>query len=666
MAKKNLPSPPSSEGNRVRVLVEMRVQRGMDATFALSRAKELAVPGFQLDASYKPVPVRPDPKMRMNLEAAREETVIVRGTIDEKNIKDLESRSNVIRVWRDTKIAPFLPRSSPITPFDCDSGTPKGSIEDVARYLGVDKIWAAGYRGEGMVMGIVDGGTTGEGRPVSSQDVNHLPDPSCPNAWPGRLVPRVIGGWPTQDWGTTGVSWCWHGNMSATDALGMAPEAKIYDIRISDAVDVEALISNAIAGFDWAIDQHRRDGTPQILSNSWGIFMEEWGPDYARDPDHPFTRKVIEAINEGIIVLFAAGNCGQVCPSGRCKGDFGPGKDIWGANGHPMVITVGAANTKGEWIGYSSQGPAALDEQKPDFCSISHFRGYFSSDTGTSAATPIAAGVIALLKQAVPALTQERAKEVLKQTAKNVGSAGWDQHSGSGIIQAKAAYDLLKPGEPEDRCKKYEPYLKYVLFFAYRKPSLHACLCHYVCGKGDKPRCSSLEMTITKRVTNALNLCSHLKEEFCSSLRCPSTEPGLLALGEAATPEEEMAQAELELLALEEVSAPEEMALEEFRAAPGELEMATWAEPEEMARAEMEMAAEAQLQCQNYVPYLKSVIAAASGNPVLRRCLCYYICRAGPRPVCTKAHIDLVRRVIRIMRICPQYRPPFCRGLRCL
>jgi hypothetical protein len=55
----------------------------------------------------------------------------------------------------------------------------------------------------------------------------------------------------------------------------------------------------------------------------------------------------------------------------------------------------------------------------------------------------VAAGVVALLKQARPSLTQEVAKRLLKSTAKDIGPPGWDRHSGAGIIQAKAAYDKL-------------------------------------------------------------------------------------------------------------------------------------------------------------------------------------------------------------------------------
>jgi subtilisin family serine protease len=255
-----------------------------------------------------------------------------------------------------------------------------------------------------------------------------------------QRIPRVIGGWPTDDWGTESGKWGDHGNMCSTDVLGMAPDAQLYDLRVAGDGGSPGTISRALQGFNWAIGQHRLNGTPHVLTNSWGIFEESWDETYARNPNHPFTRKVVEAIGEGILVLFAAGNCGDTCPDGRCGADIGRGRSIWGANGHPLVMTVGAANRLEQFIGYSSRGPAALDPNKPDFCSISHFTGYFDSDSGTSAATPILAGVVALLKQAHPAATQDDIKNALRATAKDIGPAGFDVDSGAGIVQGHAAF----------------------------------------------------------------------------------------------------------------------------------------------------------------------------------------------------------------------------------
>jgi subtilisin family serine protease len=432
----------TNSSNLQQVLVEMRVPKNQ----GIMTASQIAggVNFIQLDNTYDPVSVTSTGEHVASLMAANQESVIVRGVIEESRIHELEAQSNVIKVYKDTPIAPFdlalleKPEQDLVTPMDglgscpvgtcdCTPTTAKGAIADVAAYFGVDKIWGAGFKGKGIVVGIVDGGITAEGRDVAALETI-------------RRIPNVIGG-PAPDWGTTARAWGEHGNMCATDVLGMAPEAKLYDCRISGGDS----ISNALKVFDWAINQHKTDGTPQVLTNSWGIYQKSWDEFYASNPEHPFTRKVIDAINQGILVLFAAGNCGSSCPADRCGTDTGQGKSIWGANGHPMVMTVGAVNKDEQFVGYSSQGPAALDPNKPDFCSVTHFRGYFASDNGTSAATPIAAGVVALLKQAKPSLTQDEAKKALKNTAKNIGEPGFDQHTGAGIIQPKAALDTLLP-----------------------------------------------------------------------------------------------------------------------------------------------------------------------------------------------------------------------------
>lgn len=431
------------EQNRVQVIVELTKPKTADRS-AMSLAQGLNQQGFELDTEYGSIPMTPtSQELARSLDSKGLDVVLVRGKIDKNKIKDLEAQPNVVKVWEDTAgIRPFEENDSnfvqkisvatgpcPIPPCDCSPGTPKGTIMDVANYLGVNAIHADGIKGQNIVVAVQDGGITAVDRTINSSDTSNA-------NWPDKLIPNVIDG-SRADWGTTGVDWGWHGNMCATDVLGMAPEAKLYDLRITDDT-----LSSALANFQWAIDRHRVDGTPHIITNSWGYFQREWDPDYTTNPNHPVTRKVIEAIDEGIIVLFAAGNCGgNPCADNRCSSDTGTGKDIWGPNGHKRVMTVAAVNKNEDYVGYSSCGPAALDPDKPDFTSVTHFTGYFNSDSGTSAATPIAAGVTALLKQASPSLTQDQAKDVLMATAKDKGPSGWDIFLGAGIIQAKAAYD---------------------------------------------------------------------------------------------------------------------------------------------------------------------------------------------------------------------------------
>jgi len=67
--------------------------------------------------------------------------------------------------------------------------------------------------------------------------------------------------------------------------------------------------------------------------------------------------------------------------------------------------------------------------------------------------------------------------------------------------------------------------------------------------------------------------------------------------------------------------------------------------------------------CEQYLPYLKRVLLAARTNPLLRRCLLYYICGRPPRPLCPAQYLTIISQVRMILARCPQYRVPFCNAL---
>ncbi len=416
----------------VDVVIEVQPSRGIPARHVAFPFHQKTPASFWLDESFQPVPIRPRQwRITRRFFPQREASnLLFRGLMTAADIPMLEGQPQIVKVWRDTKVRPLA--AGPTFPCECVIDVARGDISDVAAYLQVTEIWTKGYRGKGIAIAVVDGGINAIGKTAA-----------------GRESPRiqhVVDGWPG-DWGTTSGNWEEHGNMAAFDVLGMAPDASIYDVRVSGPHGtrdtMSAVISEATAGFQWCIERFRQDGTPHIITCSWGMMQSSWDQEYARDPGHFFTRKVEEALDEGIIVLFAAGNCGSVCGLPACGGDRGPGKSIWGANGHPDVITVGAATIEEKLAGYSSQGPASLDPKKPDFCGITHFTGFTNCDNGTSASTPITAGVVALLKEKKPGLTQREAKKILQETAKAIVFRGWNPHFGYGIIRPKEAFNRL-------------------------------------------------------------------------------------------------------------------------------------------------------------------------------------------------------------------------------
>ena len=82
-------------------------------------------------------------------------------------------------------------------------------------------------------------------------------------------IPAVIGGWSPDPNAPPGTDGDGHGTMCATDALGVCPDAKIVDIGVlkgvGGGVGVSGVLSDAIAAFDWALEQYRANGQPQVL-----------------------------------------------------------------------------------------------------------------------------------------------------------------------------------------------------------------------------------------------------------------------------------------------------------------------------------------------------------------------------------------------------------------
>jgi serine protease AprX len=408
------------------VLVEIRVSPQNSKEGPFRSSTHLEVPSFIQDLTYTPEPTQPSDPQRLS---EGESVVFVRGEIDELYLNDLREHPQVIAIWDDAPIEPVSESNYPSKqfvrlrsisseastwPIDCDHETPKGNLLEVAKYLGCDWIWEQGYRGKGIVIAICDTGINRDEIPV-------------------------LDGWAPDEAIPFGQDEHGHGSMCATDALGIAPEVGLYDVGVLKG---QHLLSDVLKGYRWIIEKYKSTGTPQVVSNSWALYQSISAPQYARNPRHPLTQRIIEAVDMGICVVFAAGNCGDGgCSDGRCGDDIGQGRSIWGVNGHSKVITVGAANIEGQWIGYSSQGPAALCQEKPDICAPSHFSGYYLSDAGTSAACPLCAGIVALVRQAVPHLSVHGIKKAINETAKDLCDPGWDIFSGFGMIDAKAAFN---------------------------------------------------------------------------------------------------------------------------------------------------------------------------------------------------------------------------------
>jgi hypothetical protein len=80
------------------VLVELAATPGMSPVAALDLGRQLERPGFTLDEEFGAVPLGDVPQ----------QTFVVRGYVSGDTIvSELERDTRVVKVWRDTPVAPF-------------------------------------------------------------------------------------------------------------------------------------------------------------------------------------------------------------------------------------------------------------------------------------------------------------------------------------------------------------------------------------------------------------------------------------------------------------------------------------------------------------------------------------------------------------------------------
>lgn len=375
------------------------------------------------------------------------EKIVISCEVEKSRLADMMSDHQEIVVWPNSQLTlmdKFANVETPVDfgthPFDlasskggvdCHPYRPGVDIDTIRQLLAVEAIWRDGFRGQNIVVGILDEGVNGQVYPVVGG--YSRPGAKCP--------------------GTAAITS--HGSMCAADVLVAAPAAKIYDYPFLGIPDS----GGALQMFQAVLDQRRRDGTPHLTNNSYGfrgVPNQQLAPRHEIwNLDHPVHRKVREVIASGAAAFFAAGNCGENCPSGACfASGIGPGRSIHASNSLAEVITVAAVNSRHERIGYSSQGPGMFESNKPDIASYSHLFGNFGPnrpgglaqpfDNGTSAATPVAAGVAALLMSAIAGLSPQDIKQALIESSIDIGKPGFDYDTGYGVVNAGSAYAVLK------------------------------------------------------------------------------------------------------------------------------------------------------------------------------------------------------------------------------
>jgi subtilisin family serine protease len=320
-------------------------------------------------------------------------------------INTLSDRDEVEMIWFDEPVHTMLDVSVPL--------------------IGAPQVWQAGITGKDIKVAIVDTGID-PNHPDFANRIAQMKDFTgqgpADNHGHGTHVAGIIGG--------TGAG-------SSAKYRGVAPDCLYYTAKVLRG-DGSGSTSDVMAGVEWAVQQGA-----QVINLSLGS-------DGACDGTDALSVLCDTAVGKGVVMCIAAGNAG---PGASTVGSPGCAKS---------VITIGATTKSDQIASFSSRGPTSDGRVKPDVCfpgaNIVACRAsgtsmgtpvneLYTSASGTSMATPHAAGTCALLLQAKPGLAPQQVKDLLMNTAKDLGLDANTQ--GKGRAQAFAAYQSALGQTPE-------------------------------------------------------------------------------------------------------------------------------------------------------------------------------------------------------------------------
>ena len=288
-------------------------------------------------------------------------------------------------------------------------------MEEVVPVHGVDLVWQdTGYTGEGVTMAIIDTGIDGNHTALDDlDDDNMTDDPKIVAFYDAINNPGETNGTEIFPYDDNGHGTHCAGITAGTGApnyqhIGVAPRANLVGVKVLDGGGSGSFAA-VMAGMQWTVDK-RHEFNIRAASMSLGALTGaiEW----TSSEEESVNRMANEMMRAGVTLFIAAGNSGGTATIGTP----GSAED---------VITVGSLDKDTSIAIYSSQGPTEEGRVKPNIAFVGSSVNAPDANTGdgyvalsgTSMATPGAAGVAVLMYQANPDLSPFDIRNIMQETS---------------------------------------------------------------------------------------------------------------------------------------------------------------------------------------------------------------------------------------------------------
>ena len=341
-----------------------------------------------------------------------------------------------------------LPGVRAVTPDDrvrVQGTASSGGIRSVyPKVVKADAAWNRGVTGSGVTVAVLDTGVA-PNLPDLAGRLVQVTDDLSGQATPCKNLSGELDCSDRYGHGTF-IAGLVAGNGASSGGKwkGVAPGARVLSVKTAGA-DGSADVSNILAAIQWVVSFKDRYNI-RVLNLSLGTdSRQDWRVD-------PLNYAVERAWAAGMTVVVAASNEGPA-PGTITK----PADDPW-------VITVGATDDRGTagvsddlLPDFSGRGPTAHGLAKPDVVAPgahvislrapgstvdtqfpNYVDGSYRQGSGTSMATGVVSGAVALMLQANPGFTPDRVKYALQATARKAASND-PMAVGSGLVDANAA-----------------------------------------------------------------------------------------------------------------------------------------------------------------------------------------------------------------------------------